>query len=333
MRVQIAVACALGVGAYLAYNAAHHVAGSMASAAKPTAGSSLPVSSGTVASHQQKATAVVKTTDQAVTTDSWYKLYVSAPDRFAFVQQAAKAALGGDGRAAVYVGDAVYDCMYLSHQAKHGVDIVAEHQEQLAKVPQDPSLAVVVGGLEKEHFDRCEKFATGDAFAGLPPREGGYEHPRMWWDMAVKSGDPGALARDANEQLANGKLSDAQAQEAVNKAVMSQDPMALFWTGFTLSNGQYSTNTDHGTALALAACDLGYDCSWNNPAINGASACKFNLNDACHGYTDWPSFTAAKLGADRYATVYAEAQELKTYLASQPDAALAFVKIYRPSGT
>lgn len=336
MRVKIISACVAGVAAaaFLLYIHGLHRSATTSAGKSATLrlASNRPISN-------SRVEPVIARGDKAPvravsrSPDRWYSLYLSTPDRFTFVSQAARAALAGDGRAAMYVGDAIYDCAFMIQQVKRGVDITAEHQRELERLPQDPSLAGVVSGLEKEHFERCRRLATMDAFAGLPQREGGYEQPRYWWDLAVQAGDPGAMARNAIEQFASGKMPDAQAQEVVNRAVLSRDPMALFWMGFALSNGQYSTNTDHGMALTLVACEMGYDCSWNNPAIVGASACKYNYNDPCNGYTDWTSFTAATLGPEKYATVYAQAQELKTYLAAQSDAALAFVKVYHRPGS
>jgi hypothetical protein len=72
----------------------------------------------------------------------------------------------------------------------------------------------------------------------------------------------------------------------------------------------------------------GYDCTWDNPEIVPIPVCKYSFDGDCQ-YPDFPSLAASKLGPDKYATIYAEAQALKTYLATQPDQALTFVKIYR----
>lgn len=337
--IVVLIACIVGTISYLAYtrlthapdnqapNARMQAAGSGASLAQ-TASTGVNSVNHSAPQHMERSGGAEKSPDR------WYKLYKSAPDRFTFVSQAARAALNGDGRAAVYVGDAVYDCLYDMHQAAHGIDLAVAHQRELEQLAQNGSPGWV-SEVRAEHFERCKKLATTDAFTGLPARDGGYADPRYWWDLATQSKDPGALTRDAVEKLSiasdgtrRASMDPIQAQDAINRALLSADPMAMFSIGYALSDAHLSTNTDHGMAIALAGCDLGYDCSWDNPAMR-ATACKYN--DACQGYTDFPSYLAASLGPDKYAKVYAEAQELKTYLTNQStDEALAFAKIYRP---
>jgi hypothetical protein len=127
--------------------------------------------------------------------------------------------------------------------------------------------------------------------------------------------------------MSDDKVTEAQAQAAIDKAVRSGDQMALFWMGFALSDFHWSSDSQRGNALALAACELGYDCSVNNPAMPFYT-CKYSTT-ICSGVSDYSEWLATGIGPDLYATSYAKAQELKQYLASQPDQAVAFAKIYR----
>lgn len=267
-----------------------------------------------------------------MTADHWYDRLKSAPDRYAFVLQAAKVAHDGDGRAALYVGNAVMDCLVYITLAARGVDIGADHQRELEQIPQNGN-PDWIAELKSRQYERCKRLATADAFVGLPPRKGGYADPRYWWNLAKDLKDPGAMGRDTIEKLANASfgvgppISAEDGQAAIDQAVLSGDPMAMFSIGFGLSDGHLSNNTDRGMAIALAACDLGYDCSWDNPAMQ-AEACKYN--DSCSGATDYPSRLRTTLSPERFAKVYAESRELEMYLENRSTSdVLAFVKIYR----
>ncbi|HEY4447865.1 MAG TPA: hypothetical protein VGN03_04620, partial [Steroidobacteraceae bacterium] len=166
--------------------------------------------------------------------DRWYRLMMSAPDRYTFVKGAAPAALKGDGRAAWLIGDAIADCINEITYAKRGVDSAAQLQQKLEENARVGNPAWLNDYLKAQH-ERCKTMGTGDAFAGLPAREGGYDHARYWWDLGAQSNDPGAQARGAVEKMVTGNLDEAHAQAAVDRAVQSGDPMALFWVGFALS--------------------------------------------------------------------------------------------------
>ncbi|HEY4447856.1 MAG TPA: hypothetical protein VGN03_04575, partial [Steroidobacteraceae bacterium] len=183
-----------------------------------------------------------------------------------------------------------------------------------------------IADMDRQEFERCKKLATTDPFAGLPPREGGYMRARYWWDLGANSDDPGAQARGAVEKFVTDNADPAAAQAAIDRAVRSGDPMALFWVGFALSDLHWSSDTTRGDAIALLGCELGYDCSVDNPAML-LHNCKYS--NACGGITDYPSWLAASIGPDLYGEAYAQAQELKGYLHDQPDQAVAFAKIYR----
>jgi hypothetical protein len=267
--------------------------------------------------------------DAAVTVavgDRWYRLMLSSPDRYTFIKEAAPAALKGDGRAAWLIGDALMDCIGDIVAVKRGED-PAEQLQQLLQQYAQVGNPEWMAEMQRQRFERCKKLATTDPFAGLPPHEGDYMRPRYWWDRGANSDDPGAQARGAVEKFVTGKASEAQAQAAIDKAVQSGDPMALFAVGFALSDLHWSSDTTRGNAIALAACELGYDCSADNPAML-IHTCKYS-ND-CGGITDFAEWLAANIGPDRYGEAYAQAQELKGYLARhQTDEAATFAKIYR----
>jgi hypothetical protein len=96
--------------------------------------------------------------------------------------------------------------------------------------------------------------------------------------------------------------------EALRAAVSSQDPEAIFRVGQYLYLSQFSSDRLQGVALSLAACEMGYDCSVNNPE-NPFANCKYA--GLCLPDSDYFYVTQQSLGAARYAEVYARAQSIR----------------------
>jgi hypothetical protein len=100
-----------------------------------------------------------------------------------------------------------------------------------------------------------------------------------------------------------------QAAEAnLQSAVESGDLTALYRAGMLLSDPRYSNDPSNGIAVALAACNLGQDCS----ASNSDSAffnCK--LSGACPADADFAYYLQQSLGPATYAQVDAHAQQIK----------------------
>jgi hypothetical protein len=90
--------------------------------------------------------------------------------------------------------------------------------------------------------------------------------------------------------------------------VQSGDSDALFEAGLLLADSRYSSDPLAGVAVALAACDLGRDCSSKNPD-NSFANCR--LSGACPADADFAYFMQQSLGPDSYAQAYARAQEIK----------------------
>jgi hypothetical protein len=114
----------------------------------------------------------------------------------------------------------------------------------------------------------------------------------------------------------------------VRAAVESGDADALFGAGELLADGRYSSNPLNALAVSLAACDLGHDCSADNPE-NAFANCKFS--GACPPDANFAYFLQQSLGAENYAKVYARAQEVKQLIeAGDWDAVLANLKVDKP---
>lgn len=257
-----------------------------------------------------------RTNDHSLAQD-WQLKFVHANDRFEFVAEASRAALAGDGRAAIYVAKAIQDCSYAIQLAKKGLDPAAPATKDSAALDTTPAWVVE---LQNRRNARCLRLAKEDPFAALPADGGDYYSARRWFDVALKANDPIAIGGSGSEDLykavqekspvAQQSLLDA-AQSAFDQAIWSGDPTALFQVGKTLSEGHFSNDQDRAFAISLAACSLGYDCTSANPE-NDFSDCQYN--GMCPTGSDYGSLLQHDLGADRYAKIYALAEQFKIAL-------------------
>jgi hypothetical protein len=165
---------------------------------------------------------------------------------------------------------------------------------------------------------RCLGLALHDPFEHLPRLDGAYT-AQYWHEQALAHGDPLAhenvAARTLNEMSSAKNLSEAAKKEKfdtvatnLRAVVESRDPDALFGAGVLLGDGRYSSTPLNAIAVALAACDLGRDCSANNPE-NAFSQCK--LSGACPSDADYAYFLQQSMPPGDYAQAYARAQEIK----------------------
>jgi len=137
---------------------------------------------------------------------------------------------------------------------------------------------------------------------------------------AAADNDPIAQSLQAGTAISNTfleKSSDANAksmesaQLAINNAVASKDPTALFQVGRLLSDGHASNDPLQGFAVSIAACDLGYDCTANNPDIgNGCVA-----QGTCPPGMNYSDVIKKVVGVDGYTQAYALAQQLEGAMA------------------
>jgi hypothetical protein len=127
----------------------------------------------------------------------------------------------------------------------------------------------------RTRFLECHGFIYCSPFAGLPERPGGYESIRFWNDLAYQENNPVALTEHAVAQtgLITGTADNSKieiAQSDINRAVATGDPEALFRLGLVLADFRVGQDPLNGFALAIAACNLGYDCTANNEFAFGA---------------------------------------------------------------
>lgn len=244
---------------------------------------------------------------------------------------ASDASMRGDGRAAFYVSEALLTCGLVVHTYGGSQDPEAKFAQEKAQF-KGPQWAL--DRLER-NFRRCISLASEDPLAHLPERAGGY--PRSYWyDRALALGDPMAKVNRVARNLSNvydyeskekKALTTVQIKADLRDIVLSKDPQALHVLGFTLMNGQISSNPFRGVAIALAACDLGFDCTPNNPdSVN--AVCKESLE--CSPYESFAENMQRQLGR-KSGEVYAMAEEFKEALARNDEGVLnRFVEIKAP---
>ncbi|MGH8287899.1 MAG: hypothetical protein ACREV7_02590 [Steroidobacteraceae bacterium] len=245
----------------------------------------------------------------------WHLLFSSSRDYFAFVKRAAGPAAHGDGTAALYVSRAVQLCELQVALYGHASDPLATFQNSLSEQSHMPEFAAD----EAQHeFELCKGFFGGDAFASLPPRAGGYLSYTYWYNVAYKDDNPVAeVLHVVGELPAIGNGSDSQtvlkARTTLISAVSSGDPEAVFRVGELLLDGHGANMTD-AYAIAMAACDLGYNCSSSNPLIFGQCAAA----GTCPSGEEFSDRVTKEIGSSGYAGAYAKAQQLEAAI-SQGD--------------
>ena len=244
---------------------------------------------------------------------TWEKQFADTTNYFDFVSKAANKAYEGDGRAAFFISKALYQCMPIARQYAHSANPEADFTAYWATMTKAPQW--VLDKAQKD-FRSCVGFIKGDAFAGLPERPQGYNSSGYWMDKAAASDDPVAQALKAGDAISNTDLersssvsakSLASAQLAINSAVASKDPAAMFQVGQLLSDGHASNDPLQGFAVSIAACDLGYNCTASNEELFRGCAAQ----GTCPAGMNYADVIKAAVGEDGYAKAYARAQQLE----------------------
>jgi hypothetical protein len=231
---------------------------------------------------------------------------------FAFVANTARKALDGDGKAALQIGDVLLKCIPIKHQYRDTPDPQAEFENQLA------TLKLPEWALDRMRttFLECRGFIHGNPFVGLPDRPGGYESMRFWNDLAYQENNPVALTQHAAAQagIITGTADSSEiqiAQSDIDRAAAMGDPEALFRIGLLLSHFRVGQDPLNGFAVAIAACNLGYDCTTNNEFAFGVCVAA-NMCPQGQLYTDQ---IRDSIGEANYAKAYSRAQQFQDALA------------------
>jgi hypothetical protein len=257
-------------------------------------------------------------TTSAHATD-WGSTFRESNDYLEFVSLAARAALDGNGRAAHFVDVALTKCAQMMNLAKTSEDPVREYLSQYTQTFRyAPQLLLDQAAVEAR---KCVRLGSANAFDDLPHREGGYPS-EFWRELALAEKDPVAEAMQAQADLSrlpqlkstnDRQLALDRLQHYVYDAVSSKDPEAIFEIGIALTNGAaINHDTLKSLAMSLAACDMGYDCSANNPH-------NYRLNcrpvGMCPEGTGYSEYLRTVYGETRYAEIYMQAQVFRDLLA------------------
>jgi hypothetical protein len=248
-----------------------------------------------------------------------------ANDAFAFVAKSAGKALDGDGKLARQIGDALLKCLPVTREYRDKPDPPAALENQLVGF-KGPDWAL---DRMRMRFLECRGFIKGNPFAALPDRPGGYESIRFWNDLAYQDNDPVALTQHAADQggIITGTASAAEiqiVQSDLDRAAATGDSEALFRIGLFTADERVGQDPLNGFALAIAACNLGYDCTTNNEFAFGACVAA-NMCSQGESYTERVRET---IGDENYAKAYSRAQQFQDALARGDTSALRqFVQI------
>jgi hypothetical protein len=248
---------------------------------------------------------------------NWAKEYNATSDYFNFVVRAARNALDGDGSAALYISKALYLCLPIARQYARSINPETDFNAYWAGMTKAPQWVV---DKARKDFQSCNGFIKGDAFAGLPERPGGYSSSGYWMEQAAKDQDPVALSLQAGSDISKASSENSgdvktksleSAQVAINNAIASKNPAALFQVGQLLSDGHASSDPLQGFAVSIAACNLGYDCTANNAELFHDCA----VQGACPQGINYSDVIKKVVGVAGYAQAYARAQQLEDAMA------------------
>jgi hypothetical protein len=174
-----------------------------------------------------------------------------------------------------------------------------------------------------EHiYDQCAPLASAPEFRDWSTAAGGKWGVRYWRELALKFGNPATRAEVLVEDLLRAQEGDTQQRAAaqtraraqVSEVLRSGDPEAWYRIGMRLGNSDMSRDVTVGYAVALAACDLGYDCSGNNER-NDWYACRWQAG--CTETMNLDERLKLMLSAAQYARAYAHYQEISLLLRSR----------------
>lgn len=243
----------------------------------------------------------------------WGTLFASSNDYFPFVKGAEDAALHGDGAAALYISRALQICQLEVFLYGGKPDPKAAFREWLSAQAHMPEFAATI---QERNFSLCKGFFKASAFAGLPPlSHGSYLSASLWRDLAYKDGNPVAEVMHTAMQFPGlgvpsgpqGQRMIAEAQKTFVGALASGDPEAVFRVGAFLVDGARAPDEVRAFAIALTACNLGFDCSADNRLIFGDCVAAMEARQTGESYAD---VVTKVVGLSGYSEAYAMAQEL-----------------------
>jgi hypothetical protein len=235
------------------------------------------------------------------------------------VKAALPAAQAGDGRAAYKISLVLTTCAW----ELSAPDPEARLQQYLLH----PNMPQWVRDMRLSQLQWCIGLVKKPPFGELPAT------PEYWMAQAYAAGDPLAQEEKAAD-AAHALMGDVQhlmspteraakvqiVQDNLRAAVESGDPEVLFRAGVLMANPFLVTDTTPGNAVALAACDLGRDCTVANPICMQEGRCPAGQ--------DFPMLLQQGMSPADYAKLYARSQQIVLDMrAGNYDAVLANLTI------
>lgn len=239
---------------------------------------------------------------------SWAHGYYSADSLFTYATRVAKAAIAGDGRAQYFLSRTLEYCDSRITPIKRSGLTVDEYLES-TRLPYTTESMMQ---KNRREIERCRGFLHANPLAKLSlPRKAQTE--KYWFAKAVQSKDPLALIDRAALAAGPTRANSAKKEKAVQKevldaahaAIVSKEPAAISDVGRLFMSGRLARDPSfQGPAWLLAACELGYDCSANNPQLPYVSC---DQTGACPTLQD---SLQQSLSGGQYGRVYAASQDI-----------------------
>ncbi len=237
--------------------------------------------------------------------------------------EAAKAAEAGDDGAAHELFEITLRCGALVGTIRKG----ATREEIRARIPSPDPVSIAASLAE---FDYCAPIASAPELADWQPRNSKLS-ATYWRQQAERLGNPTMLTSRFTSNAFNMPRAQGAAREALlaqlstdlKTILRSGDGEGWYQLGMQASYNLFSSDPAAGLALALASCDLGYDCTKNN---------RRNIWGHCQMSNCAPVDDLAQFVRDNYSSAdtgraYEKLLELKELLRQQNwDAIEQFVK-------
>lgn len=243
-------------------------------------------------------------------------------DPFGFIRGLAKSAYEGDGEAQYRIAKELDRCgMTLSLVRKS-----SDPEADIWNLPEGWTQGMKERAFAEYH--RCERLSREDAFAKLPPRQGGYT-VNYWLSRATESGQPLALVEKAVSTLITQRGESVQADEAARteargmlvKAALSGNPDALLLMGFRMRDSSDELHDSQGAAWMLAGCEAGADCGFDS-AIVPFWMCYDGGDVECQPGIDVDTMLRRGLSPAQLAQAYARYQRIKEAVRVSDDEAI-----------
>ncbi len=256
----------------------------------------------------------------------WYEDTHHSTDIAQTVRDAAAAAEAGDDGAARAMTDIMLRCALPLRSIRSG----ATREAFIANYGKSNS--AYAAHLQRV-YDECAPLATAAGFENWETVAGGKWGVQYWRQLSLELGNPATEAEVLAEdlmQVTSGtpeqrEKAQTQAQAFVKDILQKADGESWYRLGMRLGNNDLSSDISTGFALALAACEIGYDCSGDNER-NDWYACRWQ--PGCTETMDLNERIKSMTSPELYAKSYGKSQQLVEMIKRGAwDEVQAFVKL------